>query len=156
MIIFRRVHVCALILGLIGVIALVALVSGALASAAFASAAGAQPVDGQPPLPSVLSPWLGLFAMAISLGGTIYAWMTSRSKVNAEHLRSVDVELAEHGRAIQAIEGELKHIPAKDDVTELKIAMAEIKGSVAVFNEGMGTLSRTVRRIEEFLMKEGK
>lgn len=139
----RRGFLRAIILSTIGNLA--------LASAALAQAAGAEPS-----LPSVLSPWLGLVALAVSLGGTLYAWFTSRSKVNAEHLKVVDTTLAEHGKAIQAIEGELKHMPAKDDVTELKISMAEIKGSVAVFNEGMGSLSRTVRRIEEYLMKEGK
>lgn len=140
----RRALICALILALAGI--------AALASAALAQAAATPEKN----LPAVVSPWLGLVALAVSLGGTVYAWMTSRSKVNAEHLKTVDTTLAEHGKAIQAIEGELKHMPAKDDVTELKISMAEIKGSVAVFNEGMGALSRTVRRIEDFLMKEGK
>jgi len=140
----RRALFCALFISAIGI--------AALASAAMAQPTGAPNTS----LPELLSPWFGLIALAVSLGGTIYAWMTSRSKVNAEHLKTVDTALSEHGKAIQAIEGELKHMPAKDDVTELKISMAEIKGSVAVFSEGMGSLSRTVRRIEEYLMKEGK
>ena len=103
-----------------------------------------------------LKEWLGLAALAISVGGFIYAWITSRSKVNEEHLKSVDTTLANHALRIQAIEGELKHLPAKDDVTDLKLALAELGGTVGRLDESLNGISRTVRRVEDFLMKEGK
>lgn len=103
-----------------------------------------------------LKEWLGLAALAISVGGFIYAWLTSRSKVNAEHLKSVDATLSNHALRIQAIEGELKHLPAKDDVTDLKLALAQLGGTVGRLDESLNGISRTVRRVEDFLMREGK
>lgn len=107
-------------------------------------------------IPELLGPWFGLAAIAISLGGSVYAWMSSRSKNNAEHLKVHDDKLNEHGSRIQAIEGELKHMPAKDDVNDLKLALAELRGTVGRLDESLGGVSRTVRRVEEYLMKEPK
>ena len=103
-----------------------------------------------------LKDWLGLAALVVSLGGSIYAWITSRSKVNAEHLKDVDAKLTDHASRIQTIENELRHLPAKDDVTELKLALAEIKGTIGRFDESLSGVSRTVRRMEDFLMKDTK
>lgn len=103
-----------------------------------------------------LKDWLALAALVVSLGTTVYAWLTSRSKGNAEHLKAVDAALLDHGSRIQSIESEMKHMPAKDDVVELKLALAEIKGQMGRFDESLSGVSRTVRRMEEFLLKEGK
>ena len=103
-----------------------------------------------------LKDWFGLAALIVSFGGTVYAWLTSRSKVNAEHLREVDAGLIDHASRLQAIEQELRHLPAKDDVTDLKLALAEIKGTIGRFDESLNGVSRTVRRMEDFLMKEPK
>lgn len=103
-----------------------------------------------------LKEWLALAALAISVGGFIYAWLTSRSNVNTEHLKSVDTTLGDHALRIQAIEGELKHLPAKDDVNDLKLALAQLGGTVGRLDESLNGISRTVRRVEDFLMKEGK
>lgn len=103
-----------------------------------------------------LMPWVTAALAIIALLGHAKTFFGSDAKENAEDIRSVKAGVDDHALRLQALEAEMRHLPAKDDVTELKIAMAEIKGSVAVFNEGMGSLSRTVRRIEDFLMKEGK
>lgn len=140
----RRAFICALSISALGILAL-------------ASAALAQPAENQGSLPDVLGPWLGLVAVVISVASTIYAWLTSRSKDNAVAVDGIKKDHSELAARVQTIETEMRHLPAKDDVNELKLAMAEIKGSVAVFNEGLGSLSRTVRRIEDYLTKaEGK
>ena len=102
-----------------------------------------------------LKEWLGLAALAISVGGFIYAWLTSRSKDNSDHLKAVDTTLGDHALRIQAIEGEIKHLPAKDDVNDLKLALAQLGGTVGRLDESLNGISRTVRRVEDFLMKSG-
>ncbi|MEZ5790486.1 MAG: hypothetical protein R3D34_06755 [Nitratireductor sp.] len=125
--------------------------------------------------------WLGVVALAISVMGSAYAWITSRANSNAEHLKRVDQALtqlekhqgrldaaleamipkkqiddafADHGRRIQTLENDMKHMPVKDDVIELKLALAKLEGTVGRLDENLGGVSRTVRRVEEYLMKE--
>ena len=101
----------------------------------------------------ILKSWLGGFALVVSVLGTIYAWLTSRSNINAEHLKTVDILLAEHSEKIIALEHEFNHLPDKDAVTELKLSIAELKGTVGRLDEGMSGVSRTIRRVEDYLMK---
>jgi septal ring factor EnvC (AmiA/AmiB activator) len=101
-----------------------------------------------------LKDWLGVVALAISLLTSVYAWITSKAKANAEHLKAVDAKLVDLDRRVQSIESELKHLPNKDDVNELKLGMAQLDGTVGRLDESLSGISRTVRRVEGFLMKE--
>lgn len=99
--------------------------------------------------------WLGAAALIISLLTSVYAWLTSGAKANTKRLDSIDNQLTEHDRRIQATESELKHLPDKDDVNDLKLAISELRGTVGRLDENMSGISRTVRRVEGYLTKEG-
>lgn len=103
----------------------------------------------------ILKDFFGLIAIAISLGTGAYAFMTSKSRVNEEHLKRVDERLSDHDNQITSIKNDLKHLPGTDDVTELKLGLVELKGTVGRLEENMGSTSRTVHRMEEFLMSNG-
>ncbi|WFE92291.1 DUF2730 family protein [Roseibium porphyridii] len=102
-----------------------------------------------------LKNWLGVAAIVISLLTSIYAWLTSKAKANAEHLKAVDAKLIDHDRRVQELESEMKHLPDKDDVNDLKLSIAELRGTVGRLDESLSGVSRTVRRVEGYLMKEG-
>lgn len=97
---------------------------------------------------------LSAVAILISLGGIVYAWVTSRSRVNAEHLKLVDEKIGEHRSRLEHIETTLKHMPPKDDVTDLKLSLAELRGSVGRLDENLTGVNRAVRRMEDYLIKE--
>ncbi|SOC41591.1 uncharacterized protein DUF2730 [Rhizobium subbaraonis] len=93
---------------------------------------------------TLLRDWLGLIALAISVGTSVTVFFTSGAKKNT-------ATLIDHDRRIQRMEDELRHMPSKDQVTEIKLAMADLKGTVAVLGESMASVSRTVHRLEDFL-----
>lgn len=99
---------------------------------------------------------LSAVAILISLGGIVYAWVTSRSRVNAEHLILVDEKIAEHRSRLERIETTLSHTPAKDDITEIKLAMAELHGKFGRLDENLIGVTRAVRRMEDYLVQERK
>ncbi|MFK5980863.1 MAG: DUF2730 family protein [Rhizobiaceae bacterium] len=99
---------------------------------------------------------LSAVSILISLGVLFYAWFTARSKVNEEHLKSVDLILDDHKTRIQEMEGELKHLPGKDDVTDLKLTISELKGVVGRMDESMKNVQRGMNNVTEFLLKEKK
>lgn len=111
-----------------------------------------------------LMPWLVAANTIISLGTAAYALLTSGSKANSERIIQVEAKLADgdrqfqdkltdHDRRIQSIESELKHLPDKDTVVELRLSMAELSKKVAVMGESVGSVSRTVLRIDDYLHK---
>lgn len=111
-------------------------------------------------------PWLVAANTLISIGTAAYALLTTGSKANSQRIIQVEARLAEgdklvhdkltdHDRRIQSIESELKHMPDKDQVVDLRLGMAELSKKVAVMNESVSATSRTVRRIDDYLHKRG-
>lgn len=57
----------------------------------------------------------------------------------------------EHEKRIMAIESEMRHLPDKEMVNEIKLAIAELKGSVGTLGERVGGMARIVNVIDETL-----
>lgn len=115
---------------------------------------------------SEIKEWLSVASLLIAVGGFLYAWLTSGSKkataeldafrkTDAEKKREIEKDLDEHDRRIQSLEQEMKHLPDKDAVVELKLAISELKGTVGQHAEVLNGVARTVHRVENYLI-EGK
>jgi len=113
---------------------------------------------------NLVIPYLVALNTIIAIGTAAYTFLTSgakqtaadltnHKKVVSEQLAAFDKKNAEHDRRIQAVEGELKHLPDKDMVTDLRLALAELKGNVGALTGEMGSIARTVRRIEDYLQE---
>ncbi|WP_186390375.1 DUF2730 family protein [Stappia sp. TSB10P1A] len=98
--------------------------------------------------------WSGPIASLLAIASLIYTWITARSKINEQRLGGHERKLTEHDRRVQKLESEVSHLPRKDDVHELRVALAEVKGSVGRVEESIAGTDRTVRRIEQFLLRE--
>lgn len=132
-----------------------------------------------------------MLPILVSIGGAIYSFFASRRKAddarldaltkrldaaemglaaaghNATALASVDAALDAHEKRLIAMEGEFKHLPGRQDVSDLKLAISELsgtvgrleeqlKGSVGRLDEQVGSIGRTVHRIDDWLREEGK
>lgn len=103
-----------------------------------------------------LKSWLGVISTALGIGAIFYTWLTARASANGKTLEGHGKTLIDHDRRIQSVESELKHLPDKDTVTELKLAIAELKGTVGRLDEQLGSVGRTVHRIDDYLRKDDK
>jgi hypothetical protein len=84
---------------------------------------------------------------------------------NAHAMLNIDRILAEHEKRLLGIEGEMKHLPAGKDVADLKLAISELsgtvgrleeqlKGTAARLDEQVGSIGRTVHRIDDYLREK--
>jgi len=105
---------------------------------------------------SIIGPWLAAANTALTLGVGVYAIMTRGSKDNAVALKRSNERLGEAERRIQALEAEMKHLPDAKDVTELKLAISEMRGSMNVQAAETSSVLRTVQRLEGYLLEKGK
>ncbi|PZU15680.1 MAG: DUF2730 domain-containing protein [Shinella sp.] len=113
--------------------------------------------------PQIILLWGNLFLSLAAVAGHIKNWMSSGEKqlTKDQKTQSVSIErheskLTDHDRRIQTVENELKHLPDKDTVNELRVAMTRMAGDVGILSESMGSISRTVHRIDDYLRTEGK
>lgn len=104
----------------------------------------------------VLMPWISAALAIIALVTQIKTILSAGEKKLDERVTKAEKTLIDHDRRIQSTEGELKHLPDKDTVTEIRLAMVELKGTVVTLGESVSSISRTVHRIDDYLRNEGK
>ncbi|MBP1852699.1 DUF2730 family protein [Rhizobium halophytocola] len=112
-------------------------------------------------------PYLSVLLAAIALLGHAKNFFSSGEKVIMAKLNELETALAakveqhertlvDHDRRIQTSENELKHMPNKDQVTDLKLALSDLRGNVGTLTETLGSVSRTVHRIDDWLREKGQ
>lgn len=106
--------------------------------------------------PAVLKEWLGVAALMISVGGFFYAWLTSRSKTNSEQLDKLDGRVDELVGRMQAVEHELKHMPDRETISDLRISVEGLRSGLTSMEKQTSAMAASVRRIEDYMMKAPK
>ena len=112
-----------------------------------------------------MSQYLGLALAIIALLGHAKGYFSSGEKTlttQVDQLRTnmtarvdkAETKLVEYDRRIQALEGDFKHLPSKDDIHALVLAVEIIKGELGKMGATYDGVNRTVRRIEEYLLEE--
>ncbi len=112
---------------------------------------------------SEISQYLGLALAIIAILGHAKGYFSSGEKKISETLdtanKRLDVaetKIASHDLRLQSAEDELKHLPDKDTVNELKLSLVELQGTVKALTESVGSVSRTVHRIDDWLREGGQ
>lgn len=105
---------------------------------------------------SIIGPWFAAANTALTLGVGLYAIMTRGSKDNAQELKRLEKRLDDSERNIQAIQNDLKHLPDAQDVTDLKLAVTEMRGTIGIQAEVMSRVDRTVQRLDDYLREKAK
>jgi predicted nucleic acid-binding Zn-ribbon protein len=122
---------------------------------------------------SALKDSVGVIGAILALCLSVYAIMTKPAKENSDKLDDLEVKIDDHAERIQAIEGELKHVPDRQAVHDLQLTMKDMQTEMVTRSAqaqetmkdvqiNMATISaeaqasnRTLRRMEDFLMKRG-
>lgn len=85
---------------------------------------------------------------------SIWNFFQSPSKKNADAISTINTKLIDHDRRIQTVEGELRHLPDKEVVHELKVAIVELQGTVKALDVQLGAVGRTVANIDSYMRKD--
>lgn len=110
--------------------------------------------------------WLGSFALIIGIVNALWLWLRSPMRRAEARIDEVEDEVEDelkalkdndkgHDRRIQALEGEMNHRPTKDDLNAINVAVVKIEGQIDTLTETLGSVARTVRRIDDHLRKDG-
>ena len=105
---------------------------------------------------AIIGPWLAAANTALTLGVGFYAIMTRGSKDNADELKRLEQRLDKSERDIQSVQNDLKHLPDAQDVTDLKLAVTEMRGTVGIQAEVLSRVDRTVQRLDDYLREKAK
>ncbi|SFZ85987.1 hypothetical protein SAMN02983003_3159 [Devosia enhydra] len=112
-----------------------------------------------------LREWVGLGIALLSLSGTVWALLQSPAKKNAEDLaelrkaagtdfKRLDERQDELERRTAKMEGDWKHLPDKESVHRLELAISDMNGTIKSMAASSEATERTARRVEEFLITQ--
>jgi len=90
-----------------------------------------------------------LLAVMLSL----YTLVTARNKKDVADL----VEgRASHEIRLTTLEGEVRHLPDKNAVHELQLAIEQVKGQLGIIVERVGPIKAIAERLQESMLEHGK
>lgn len=109
--------------------------------------------------PQEMLPWTGLALAIIALLGHAKGYFSSGEKtlvsrlVKAEKdIDEAEEQLAEQDRRIQAVEGEIKHLPDRETTHRMELAMTEISGKLNVMAERLKPIEAIGERLQNTLL----
>lgn len=115
--------------------------------------------------PATLMPWISLAIGLTNLGGWIWAILQSPSKNNADAITKLAKALLEHeqntaklisgiDRRTSTLEDALRHVPAREDMHKLELAMEKMAGALGVINAEMKAVKDIAVDTRDMLLKE--
>jgi hypothetical protein len=105
---------------------------------------------------ALVLPWISGAISIITLLTLLKNMLSSGEKELAAKVSKVEAKLVEYDRRIQALEGELKHMPDRDTTHRMEIAMTEISGKLAVMAERLKPIEAIGERLQETLMEQAR
>lgn len=101
-----------------------------------------------------ISKWIALLALLLSIGNVFWAWISQPARdmgkridaVN-ERLNSICEDLKSHDRRIQRTEDDIRHLPTRDDLHQVKNQLTTVETELAM-------IARVVTRIDDFLRNQ--
>ncbi|QPC44614.1 DUF2730 family protein [Kaustia mangrovi] len=103
-----------------------------------------------------IQPWLSSLALVVSVAGTLYAWITARSRGNAEQIATLEKRVNKHDRQLDQVETTLQHLPSKDMTQRMELTLSEVRGEIAVLSERLQPVSSISERLQDFLLEQAK
>ncbi|MBB3947232.1 hypothetical protein GGQ73_003198 [Rhizobium skierniewicense] len=115
--------------------------------------------------------YISLALGVIAIFGHIKGWMNSGEKellkevagIKTDHAADVAArkaeaeehkrKLIEHDRRIQAIEGELRHLPDRESQHRLELALEKVNGRLDTLNETLKPIMATNERMNQLLVE---
>lgn len=92
----------------------------------------------------------------MSAATAIFAWISTRSKAKADELEKLELRINEQDKAILTLKNEMQHLPDKDLVTDIRLALAKLEGTVGQFGEKLSGVAHIVGVIDESLRNTTK
>jgi len=103
----------------------------------------------------LLSKWMGLIALILSVVTAIWSLISKSTKPFDDRFDKIDKEITRlddtqdsHGVRIQKVEDELAHLPTKNDMHDVKILMTQLEGHVGKIEVTLKAAESKLDRIE--------
>jgi hypothetical protein len=93
---------------------------------------------------------LANFALVIGVG--LYSWIMSQGKATAGEIKTLKDDFNGLRMQVNTLEAQMEHVPSKESVHRLEIAITELAGDMKSLAEVIKGAAHAARRVEEYLL----
>jgi paraquat-inducible protein B len=93
---------------------------------------------------------LANFALVIGVG--LYSWIMSQGKATAGEIKTIKDDFNSLRMQVTTLEAQMEHVPSKESVHRLEIAITELAGDMKSLAEVIKGAAHSARRVEEYLL----
>ena len=103
--------------------------------------------------PEELKLWVGIISGVVALIVSVVSYLRQPSKDNAVKLDEQGKQIDMLTRRVDRNENQIKHMPTKDEFSDLRLAVANTNGELKAISTSMVAIGHTVQNIDEALRK---
>ncbi|PHQ63546.1 MAG: hypothetical protein COC10_05610 [Sphingobium sp.] len=97
---------------------------------------------------------VGFLALMVSCASMLWTWYEKGRTAASDRVKTLEGRLDLMEDRQLRVEGEVAHLPTKDDVNNLKMQLVELLGITNRQQSELSTLVRTVNRIDDYLREK--
>ena len=98
---------------------------------------------------TVIMPWLSAAVSLIAIVTSVSTFVNAGAKANG-------AKLANHDARLTALEGEMKHLPNRDQAHRLELAVEKLSGRIDVLAKEIEPVSAIADRWQELILEQAK
>jgi paraquat-inducible protein B len=95
---------------------------------------------------------LKLANIALVIGVGLYSWIMSQGKATAGEIKTLKDDFNGLRMQVNTLEAQMEHVPSKESVHRLEIAITELAGDMKSLAEVIKGAAHAARRVEEYLL----
>ncbi len=95
---------------------------------------------------------VAVISLVFSVANIVWTWWSKNNDASDKKVEEIETRVDDLKERIGKVEAELTHLPKKDDITALRLQVSEIVGTQKASEVELGSVARTVRRIEDHLL----
>ena len=98
---------------------------------------------------AAIVPWLSATALFISIVTAVNTFVNAGAKANG-------ARLADHETRLKTLEGEMKHLPNRDQAHRVELAIEKLSGRIDVLAKEIEPVSAIADRWQELILEQAK
>lgn len=97
---------------------------------------------------------ISVLALLVGIGNVIWTWISKSQSAAADRVKKIEEEQDALDIRLIKLEAEFQHLPTKEDVSALRLQIETLSGMLKQQASEIGSVSRTVRRIDDYLREK--
>lgn len=95
---------------------------------------------------------VAVISLVFSVANIIWTWWSKNNDASDKKVEEIETRVEGLKDRLAKVEGELQHLPSKDEFHRLALKVTEVSGQVSTIKSEIDGVGRTARRIEEHIL----